>query len=193
MDNTCWPHVILMVIQGRMHSSQHGPWVTVYKVDYFVLGTLLSSLVLLNTRVVLSLKRFELQFITSMAIIVMNASIKNDFATSISHIHFINHSLTKMVHHAAFITSTEVELLQLGAVSTKHAIRRTYSKSSLSLISSTQQGKFLIVNPIHIKFILWPSLANYVASLLSARKILSNFGNAPAVSTGDSTKSLTRI
>jgi len=36
-----------------VHSSEHGPWVVVYKVDYFVLGTLLSSLVLLNTRVVL--------------------------------------------------------------------------------------------------------------------------------------------
>ena len=52
MDNTCWPHVILTVIQGRVHSSQHGPWVLVYKVDYSVLGTLSSSLVLLNTRVV---------------------------------------------------------------------------------------------------------------------------------------------
>ena len=51
MDNTCWPHVILMVIQGRVHSSQHGLWVIVYKVDYFVLGTLSSSLVSLNTRV----------------------------------------------------------------------------------------------------------------------------------------------
>ena len=25
MDYTCWPHVIHMVIQGRMHSSEHGP------------------------------------------------------------------------------------------------------------------------------------------------------------------------
>ena len=32
----------------------------VYKVDYFVLGTLSSSLVLLNTRVVLLLKLLEL-------------------------------------------------------------------------------------------------------------------------------------
>jgi len=39
-----------------MHSSEHGPWVVVYKIDYFVLGTLSSSLVLLNTRVALSLK-----------------------------------------------------------------------------------------------------------------------------------------
>ena len=37
--------------QGRVHSSEHGPWVIVYKVDYFVLGTLSSSLVLLNTKV----------------------------------------------------------------------------------------------------------------------------------------------
>ena len=43
MDNICWPHAILMVIQDRVHSSQHGPWVLVYKVDYSVLGTLLSS------------------------------------------------------------------------------------------------------------------------------------------------------
>ena len=48
MDNTCWPYVILMVIQGRVHSSQHGPWVLVYKVDYFVLGILLSSLMSLQ-------------------------------------------------------------------------------------------------------------------------------------------------
>ena len=35
-----------------MHSSEHGPLVVVYKVDYFVKRSLLSSLVLLNTRVV---------------------------------------------------------------------------------------------------------------------------------------------
>jgi len=38
-----------------VHSSEHRPWVVVYKVDYFVKGSLSSSLVLLNTRVVLSL------------------------------------------------------------------------------------------------------------------------------------------
>ena len=59
MDNTRWPHSILMVIQGRVHSSQHGPWIIVYKVDYFVLGTLSSSLVSLNTRVSSLLKHFE--------------------------------------------------------------------------------------------------------------------------------------
>ena len=53
MDTTCWPHVLLMVISGRVHSSEYGPWELVYKVDYSVLGTLSSSLVLLNIRVVL--------------------------------------------------------------------------------------------------------------------------------------------
>jgi len=36
-----------------VHSSKHGPLVVVYKVDYFVKRSLSSSLVLLNTRVVL--------------------------------------------------------------------------------------------------------------------------------------------
>jgi len=36
-----------------MHSSEHRLLVVVYKVDYFVKKSLLSSLVLLNTRVVL--------------------------------------------------------------------------------------------------------------------------------------------
>ena len=45
MNNTCWPHVILIIIQSKVHSSQHGPWVLVYKINYSILGTLLSSLV----------------------------------------------------------------------------------------------------------------------------------------------------
>ena len=36
-----------------MHSSEHRPLVVVYKIDYFVKRSLSSSLVLLNTRVVL--------------------------------------------------------------------------------------------------------------------------------------------
>jgi len=36
-----------------MHSSEHGPLVVVYKIDYFVKESLSSSLVLLNIRVVL--------------------------------------------------------------------------------------------------------------------------------------------
>ena len=36
IDTTCWPHRLHMVVQGRVHSSQHGPSVGLYKVDQFV-------------------------------------------------------------------------------------------------------------------------------------------------------------
>ena len=65
----------------------------------------------------------------SIAIIVMDASIKNDIATSISHVHFINHPLTKMVHHAAFITSTEVELFTIRC-----GINQACNKENMSKI-----------------------------------------------------------
>jgi len=44
------------------------------------------------------------------ALVIMDASIKNDISMSISHIHSANHPLTKTVHHALFMTSTEAEL-----------------------------------------------------------------------------------
>jgi len=47
------------------------------------------------------------------ALVVTDAGIKNNIATSISHIHIANHPLTKTVHHAAFITSTEAELFAI--------------------------------------------------------------------------------
>jgi len=49
----------------------------------------------------------------STAIVVTDASIKNDIATSISHVHLVNHPLIKTVHHAAFITSMEAELFAI--------------------------------------------------------------------------------
>ena len=36
MDTTCWPHGLYMVVQGRVHSSQHRLSVGLYKVDQFV-------------------------------------------------------------------------------------------------------------------------------------------------------------
>ena len=47
------------------------------------------------------------------AIVVSNASIKNDIATLILHIHICDQSLVKTVHHVAFVTSTEVELFAI--------------------------------------------------------------------------------
>ena len=47
------------------------------------------------------------------ALVITDASIKNDIATSISHVHIANRPLTKTVHHATFMTSTEVELFAI--------------------------------------------------------------------------------
>ena len=47
------------------------------------------------------------------AIVITDASIKNNIATSISHIHVANQPLIKTVHHASFVTSTEAELFAI--------------------------------------------------------------------------------
>ena len=50
---------------------------------------------------------------SQMALVIMDASIKNNIATSISHIHSYNRPLVKTVYHASFVTSTEVELFMI--------------------------------------------------------------------------------
>jgi len=47
------------------------------------------------------------------ALVITDASIKNDIATSISHVYIANHPLTKTVHHTAFVISTEAELFAI--------------------------------------------------------------------------------
>ena len=47
------------------------------------------------------------------ALIITNASIKKDIATSISHIHSFNRPIIKTVHHASFVTSTEAKLFAI--------------------------------------------------------------------------------
>ena len=50
---------------------------------------------------------------TQAALVVMDASIKNNIATSILHIHSYNWPLVKTVHHASFVTTTEAELFAI--------------------------------------------------------------------------------
>ena len=52
-------------------------------------------------------------FSPNTAIVVTDASVKNDIATSISHIHSFNQPLIKTVHYATFITSIEAELFAI--------------------------------------------------------------------------------
>jgi len=71
------------------------------------------------------------------AIVVTDASVKKDIATSISHVYMCNHPLTKMVHHAAYITSTEAELFAIRC-----GINQACSKKDISKI-------VIITNSIH--------------------------------------------
>ena len=71
------------------------------------------------------------------AIIIIDASVKNDIATSVLHIHICDHPLIKMVYYAAFVTSTEVELFAIRC-----GINQAYSKENISKI-------IIITNSIH--------------------------------------------
>jgi len=63
------------------------------------------------------------------AFVITDASIKNNIATSILHIHSMNSSLTKTVHHASFVTSTEAKLFAI-----RYGINQACSKNNISKI-----------------------------------------------------------
>jgi len=55
----------------------------------------------------------ELSSFSSIAIIVMDVSIKNDIATFISHMHIANCPVIKMLYYAAFVTTTEAKFFTI--------------------------------------------------------------------------------
>jgi len=63
-----------------------------------------------------------------MALVITDASIKNNIATSVSHIHSANHPLIKTVHHAMFITSMKVELFTIRCGINQACIKEGVSK-----------------------------------------------------------------
>ena len=75
---------------------------------------------------------------SSTAIIVLDASIKNNIATSISHVHIVNQPLIKTLHHAVFIMTTEVELFVIRC-----DINQACSKENVSKI-------IIVTDSIHV-------------------------------------------
>ena len=51
--------------------------------------------------------------IPNTALVITDASIKKDIATSVAHIHSTDRPLIKTVHHASFVTSSEAELFAI--------------------------------------------------------------------------------
>ena len=74
---------------------------------------------------------------SSIAIIASDASIKNNVATLISHTHMYNRLITKTIHHAVHITSTEAELFTIRC-----SINQTSNFDNVSKI-------FVVTNSIH--------------------------------------------
>ena len=101
------------------------------------------------------------------ALIVTDASIKNDIATSISHVHIANQPLTKTVHHAVFVISIEAELFAIRC-----SINQACSKDNISKI-------IVIMDSIHAAKIIFDSKSHpyqsYTAAILSE---LQGFFNA---------------
>jgi len=70
----------------------------------------------------------RISFFLTTAFVTTDASIKNDIATSISHLHVANHPLVKTVHHATFITSMEAELFAIRCGINQACIKENVSK-----------------------------------------------------------------
>ena len=80
----------------------------------------------------------ESSLLQSTAIIATDASIKNDIATSISHMHISNHPLIKTRYHTAFVTSSEAELFAIRC-----GINQALSKENISKI-------IVVTDSIHV-------------------------------------------
>ena len=82
------------------------------------------------------------------AIVITDASIKNNIATSISHIHIHNHPLIKTVHHAVYITSTEAELFAIRCGINQACSRNNISKIII-ITDSIHAAKKIFENSPH--------------------------------------------
>ena len=102
----------------------------------------------------------------SSAIVVTDASIKDNIATSIAHIHQANFPLTKIVHHAVFVTSSEAELFAMRC-----GINQACNKDNISKI-------VVITDSIHSAKHIFNSLAHplqlHLVAILSELRLFFN-------------------
>ena len=84
----------------------------------------------------------------SSAIVVTNASIKDNIATSIAHVHQANSPLTKTIHHAVFITSTEAELFTMRCSINQACCKDNISKIVI-ITDSIHSAKHIFDSSVH--------------------------------------------
>ena len=123
----------------------------------------------------------ELSNFPSTAIVVTDASIKNNIAISISHIHTHNNSITKTIYHVVHVTSTKVELFTIRCSINQALNHDVISKIIIVTDSIHAAKKSLTLLHIPSKFTLWLYLVNFKNFSYDTKTILSNFGNVPVV------------
>jgi len=100
------------------------------------------------------------------AIIVADASIKNNVATSITHIHVFDKPLMKTIHYAVHVTSTEAELFAI-----RYGINQSLSVNNISKI-------VVITDSIHtVKKVFDPSVYPYQTQSVTILSDLHKFFN----------------
>jgi len=99
---------------------------------HLVIGLLTLSLIiflftlLASTKVILKKEPINLTIeslvtpIPTLALVITNASIKNNVATSIAHIHIHNYLIIKILHHTINVMSTKAELFAIRCGINQH-------------------------------------------------------------------------
>ena len=104
--------------------------------------------------------------LSSSALIITDASIKNNIATSVAYIHQANSPLIKTVHHTVFITSSEAELFAVRC-----GINQVCNKNNISKI-------IVITDSIHLAKLIFDSssylLQSHLAAILSKLRLFFN-------------------
>ena len=106
----------------------------------------------------------ELLDSTSTALIVLDASVKNNVTTSITHIHIKNKPITKTLHHTLNVMSTEAELVTIRC-----GINQATSHNFISKI-------IIVTDSIHMaKKVFDPSSHPFQKHMVSILRELCSF------------------
>jgi len=120
----------------------------------------------------------------SVTIIASDASIKNNVAMFIAHIHTHDKPLIKTIHHAVNVTSMEVELFAIMCGINQATCIDNISKIIVITDLFTWSKEFLTSLSIPSKFSQLLFCLTFAISSTVTPTTLSNFGNAQAVSSG---------
>ena len=80
-----------------------------------------------------------------MVVVVSDASVKNQVATSIAHIYVFNNPIIKTLYHVINITTTEAELFAIGC-SINQAIQIMDIHCIIVIMNSIYAAKFFLIH-----------------------------------------------